>query len=330
MIAQHAIRVLVVDDEPGQLEDYRRILKPSAAREPESGATDNNLFDRLEGDLFGPALDHKRFPAVDLATATSGRDAIGEVRAAVETGRPFALVFLDMPPGNVTEGLRTAEHLRTLDPELFIVLVSSDSPLHPVELSERIPPADQLLLIKKPVHSHEVQQLFLALGTRWRAEHRFGPARHTGAGRSGGGAVPTESLDELPAAAVLFDRRDRLLAANEAVAELFPELTDLFAMGTPYEELMRQMADRLLPDSTLVRIDSWVKDRLDWHNRTGGVLEQKLRGGRWVLVAESRNRRGETCCIFYETTDLRQRDARKATASHMTQIAQSFGALCRR
>ncbi len=323
MAGPHAIRILIVDDEASLLDDYRRILIPPAK------ARDEGLFAKLESDLFGAAVGHRRFPKIDMVALGQGREAVEAVRAALDEARPFAVAFIDLDLRPGLDGLGTAEQIRSLDPDIHIVLVAASARLHPVEMSERVPPADQLYFVNRPFHAVEIQQLVLALTARWRGE-RWQP----GSGRSGAGAFAPgrgdlmEVLERLPTGAIVFDRRDRLLLVNEQVAALFPELARFFVAGTPYEEIQRAMAERLLPENTLVRVDTWLGDRMEWHARSGGALEQRLRGGRWVLLVEETAASGETFCLYYEITDLKRREASRATSAHMTQMAQSFAALC--
>lgn len=325
MTGPHAIRTLLVEDEAGLIDDYRRILCPSE----ETG--DNRLFSKLESDLFGSAVRHKRFPEIDLIACQQGREAVDAVHAALEEDRPFTLAFIDLYLAPGLDGLQTAEQIRALDPDIHIVLVSAQANIHPVEMSERVPPTDQLYFVKKPFHTAEIQQLVLALSAKWRGERwHIGSAR-SGAGpaRLGRGGL-SDVLERLPAGAIVFDRRDRLASVNEKMGGLFPELADLLVVGTPYEQIQRGMAERLLPENTLVRVDTWVSDRMEWHARSGGALEQRLRGSRWALLVEGTSASGESFCLYYDISDLKRREASRATAAHMTQMAQSFAALCER
>jgi len=308
----YALRVLVVDRDHSLVDDYRMMLAPQARQDGES------VLAAWAPGLFGAACGHKRFPAVDLVFAPDGDVALEDLRAALSEGRPFAIALLEIGDGD--EGVRLAAELRAQDPELQIVLVGTGSDLHPVELSERVPPADQLFFLRKPFHAIEVQQLALALGARWRSERR----------RTRGtvGAGLAELLDCFPGGAAVFDRRDRLICANDGLRELFPELASLLIAGTPYEVFCREMAERHLPASRLIRPETWIRERLDWHARAGGAIEQNLDGGRWVLQLEGLAGAGETYCWFYDITEFKRRDLGRAAASHMTQMAQSFAALC--
>lgn len=323
MAGPYAIRALVVDGDAGLRDDYKRILNPTAQ------TRDDGLFAQLEGDLIGAAVGHKRFPEIDVVAVAQGRDAVETVRAALDEGRPFAVAFIDLYLAHGLDGLRTAEQVRALDPEIHIVLVAAKAEVHPVEMSERVPPADQLFFVSKPFHAAEVQQLVLSLAARWRGERwQLGGDRSRARGlASGRGGLP-EVLDRLPAGALVFDRRDRLLAANDAMCELFPELAELLVAGTSYEEIQRGAAERLLPENTLMRVDAWLAERMEWHLRSGGAIEQRLRGARWVLLIEEASTTGETFCLYYDVTDLKRRESSRATSAHMTQMAQSFAALC--
>ena len=316
MAGPYAIRALVVDDDMSLLDDYKRILIPVAE------TRDDSLFARLESDLIGAAVGHKRFPEIDVVAVAQGHSAIDAGRAAIDQGRPFAVAFVDLYLARGLDGLGTAEQIRALDPDIYVVLVAAKAEIHPVEMSERVPPADQLFFVSKPFHAAEIQQLVLALAARWRGERwQFG------GGRSRTGGLP-EVLDRLPAGALVFDRRDRLLATNDAMGDLFPEIAELFVAGTSYEEIQRGAAERLLPENTLMRVDAWLAERMEWHSRSGGAVEQRLRGARWVLLVEEASASGETFCLYYDITNLKRREASRATAAHMTQMAQSFAALC--
>lgn len=327
MAGPYAIRSLVVDDDANLLDDYRRILAPAA--ETRDDGEDGGLFAQFESDLIGAAVGHKRFPEIDVVAVAQGQAAVEAVRAAVDEGRPFALAFIDLHLARGLDGLRTAEQIRALDADIHIVLVSAKAEVHPVEMSERVPPADQLFFVSKPFHAAEIQQLALALTARWRGERwQSGGGQFRAGGLvPGRGGLP-EVLERLPAGALVFDRRDRLLAANDAMGELFPELAELFVAGTSYEEIQRGAAERLLPENTLMRVDAWLAERMEWHLRSGGAVEQRLRGARWVLLVEEAAASGETFCLYYDITDLKRREANRATAAHMTQMAQSFAALC--
>jgi diguanylate cyclase len=83
------------------------------------------------------------------------------------------VVFLDMrmPPG--PDGVWAATQIRELDPAVEIVICTAYSDADPDEIGGYVPPEDKLSYLQKPFHPHEVRQMTIALGSKWRAERRI-------------------------------------------------------------------------------------------------------------------------------------------------------------
>ena len=317
-------RILIVDDEFAVIADFKEILCPRGS-DGESGASPDGA-----ADLFAPTLAHPDFPEIELTTCQGGVGAIASVRDAMKESNPFAVAFVDMSmPGGI-DGVQTAEQLRALDRDLNIVLVTSFMDQHPMDLVERIGPADKLLILQKPFQAPEVQQMALSLCTRWKLDRTFGLSRRDDqsfAAIAQGGVK--ELLEHFPAGVMIFDRRDNLMMANEEMGRMAPEISHLLLPGMDYEQILQETSERLLPDDTLYLEGAWVRDRLEWHAKSGGVLEQRLKGNRWHLVVEAGGPAGETYCLHIDTTELKQRESNKAVAGRMAQMAQTFGAFCK-
>lgn len=161
-------RILVVDDEQAILDEFQEVLCPTIdSGEPELKMEDSG------GKLFSKTSPSFSVISFDLALCHQGDEAVEKVRASIEENEPFAAVFLDvrMPPG--PDGVWTAEHIRTLDPYVQIVIVTAYSDVDPLDISHRVPPADKLLYIQKPFHPHEIRQFASALGAKWFAEKQL-------------------------------------------------------------------------------------------------------------------------------------------------------------
>ena len=168
------IRVLVVDEEAEIRDAYRQILLESEASAEMAG------FHELRSRLFKkPATDSQRtraaarttvFEAVFCDQATSG---VAAVKESLARNEPFAVVFLDMrmPPG--PDGVWAATQIRELDPAVEIVICTAYSDADPGEIGGYVPPEDKLSYLQKPFHPHEVRQMTIALGSKWRAERRI-------------------------------------------------------------------------------------------------------------------------------------------------------------
>lgn len=158
-------RILAVDDEQAILDEFQEILCPTA----DSGQPKHKL-ENLDTKLFGETCPSSPVISLDLVLCRQGDEAVEKVRVAVEENKPFAVAFLDvrMPPGH--DGVWTAEHIRTLDPNIQIVVVTAYSDVDPLDISCRVSPTDKLLYIQKPFHPHEIRQFASALATKWLEE----------------------------------------------------------------------------------------------------------------------------------------------------------------
>jgi diguanylate cyclase (GGDEF)-like protein len=171
---QTPIRVLVVDDEAEVRDAYRQILTDSAVSQEIAG------FRELRSRLFnksgeGAAPRHARRSSVtfDAVFCEQAEAAVTAVKGALAANQPFAVVFLDvrMPPG--PDGVWAATHIRELDPAVEIVICTAYSDTDPCEIGGIVPPEDKLSYLQKPFHPHEVRQMTVALGAKWRAERRI-------------------------------------------------------------------------------------------------------------------------------------------------------------
>lgn len=158
-------RVLVVDDEPLLIDEYVRCLGEDY--EPDEATT--TLTD-LEKVLFGEETDERGAAKFEVHSRNQGEAAVEAVEAAIEAGRPYSIVFVDirMPPG--IDGIEAAQRIRILDPNVNIVVVTGSANQGPENLGKQIPPADKVFFFQKPFHAMECRQLAAALCGKWHAD----------------------------------------------------------------------------------------------------------------------------------------------------------------
>ncbi len=173
-VKQTTVRVLVVDDEPEVRDAYRQILLQSEFSE------ELESFRELRSRLFKRnAPEHVRGTArsrgatFEPVFCDQAQAAVAAVKEALARNQPFAVVFLDMrmPPG--PDGAWAAAQIRELDPAVELVICTAYSDADPVDIGARVPPEDKLSYLQKPFHPHEVRQMTVALGSKWRAERRI-------------------------------------------------------------------------------------------------------------------------------------------------------------
>jgi diguanylate cyclase (GGDEF)-like protein/PAS domain S-box-containing protein len=153
-------RVIVIDDNVAIHEDFRKILG-QRKRNDSLDATAALLF----SDPVPPVA--RASPEFDLDFASQGEEGCDKVRAAVESGKRFAMAFVDMrmPPG--WDGLQTIENLWKVDADLQVVICSAYSDYSWSDIVKRVGVVDRLLILKKPFDTAEVCQLACALTEKW-------------------------------------------------------------------------------------------------------------------------------------------------------------------
>lgn len=165
-IARDRCRVLVVDDEPAILHDYRQAF---AAPVADSGTLN---YQELASELFGggsgsdgsasdPSVVHEPV-SFDLVVCAQGHEAVEAVRAAEIENRPFSVAFIDvrMPPG--IDGVTAAAQMRAIDPFLNTVIVTGYSDFTRKEIAGRLSPGN-FFYFHKPFLADEFMQLAWAL-----------------------------------------------------------------------------------------------------------------------------------------------------------------------
>jgi CheY-like chemotaxis protein len=156
-------RVLVVDDNPTIHDDFRKILS-----RPARG--DDRLED-LETTLFltdVPPDDHEGFK---MESAFQGEEALAKVVHAQQSGRPYAVAFVDMrmPPG--WDGVETITRLWAAAPDLQVVICTAYSDYSWEEILRQLGKRNSLAVLKKPFDNIEVVQLCETLTRKWTLNH---------------------------------------------------------------------------------------------------------------------------------------------------------------
>lgn len=307
MAALAAVRALIVDDDPSLIGEYRQIL---CANGPVALDLDHS-FDAFENDLIGAAVGHRNFPSVEIAAFHTGEEAVQAAREAVDEDRPFLVAYVDSELKAGLGGLETAERIRSADARVHIVMMAGRSPLHPIDMVARVPPADRLFFVKKPFHPYEIQHILIGCRQRSRNESWEHSQRSANLGDSHASMLQA-ILDRLPGGAMVFDRHDKLLAANSQVRRMFADIADIFVPGSSYLDIRRQLnsASPVL-----------------WGAGSGGQVWQH-RDSRWVLVTESVASTGETYSHFCDITNFKNRDANLCRTVYSARLTQAFSGLC--
>ncbi|MCZ6678870.1 MAG: PAS domain-containing protein, partial [Candidatus Poribacteria bacterium] len=156
-------RILIAEDEDEILSAYAFILSENSS---DASITDAEQA-ALETELFSDMARAKPFAGYDLCLCHQGEEAIKAAKASVFQGTPFSVAFIDMrmPPG--VNGLETAKEIRAIDQDVNIVFVTGYSDFELDVIIDEVPPIDQILYCRKPLHPSELRQLAAALSAKW-------------------------------------------------------------------------------------------------------------------------------------------------------------------
>lgn len=153
--------VLIIDDSSNIHEDFKRVLTPSQNKSAKS-------LDELEEKVLGESFTPKNTaPEYKLSFASSGPEAVKKLKEAKEQNIDFQLVFLDIRMPGGMDGVETLSKLWDIDSRLEIVLCTAYSDYDFSKIFSSFGLTDQILILKKPFDSIEVQQMALSQTTKW-------------------------------------------------------------------------------------------------------------------------------------------------------------------
>ncbi len=156
---KQSYRILVIDDNADIHDDFRKILTRTFEQ-------DSSLVN-MESMLFGTAPQNNVTSSFEVDFALQGNEGLDMVIQARDSGRPYAMTFVDgrMPPG--WDGIETIRHLWRECPDIQAVLCTAYADYSWHEIHGLLGENDNLLILKKPFDNVEVLQLAHALTCKW-------------------------------------------------------------------------------------------------------------------------------------------------------------------
>jgi signal transduction histidine kinase len=152
---QQKWRILAIDDESAVHETYDAIFESKMDSE----------LDELDLLLGGPGPEESEFAMFALEHAMSGKEGLQKIVEAIDVNNPFAVIYLDMRMPMGWDGLETAQHIREIDQEVRIILITAYMDHSLTDIRKKI--GVKFEFLSKPVDSNELLQLTLSLATSW-------------------------------------------------------------------------------------------------------------------------------------------------------------------
>lgn len=124
-------------------------------------------------------------------------------------------------------------------------------------------------------------------------------------------ALLRDAVESISEGLVIFDPEDRIVTANEAFRQLYPEIADETAPGTSFEDLLKMAVERdVFPDAKGQEAE-WMAARLGEHRDASGSVVERLSNGRWVMVSERRMGNGGIAGLRIDITALKKAEAER-------------------
>lgn len=141
-------RILIIDDNKSIHADFRKILSPNEATRA--------ALDVTETALFGNPVNEEQQLQFEIDSPYQGQEAVIRAEVALTSIRPYAMAFIDMrmPPG--WDGLKTAQKILEVDPEIQIVICTAYTAYSWSKISEQIGTTDRMGILKAFRHSGSV------------------------------------------------------------------------------------------------------------------------------------------------------------------------------
>ncbi len=114
------------------------------------------------------------------------------------------------------------------------------------------------------------------------------------------------AIDAIDEAFVLFNPADRLMYCNQKYRELFGGTQGQLAMGTRFEDMLRNgIASGIFPEA-LKDPAAWLERRLGEHRSGNSCVEERLADGRWLRIVDRKSANGHIVGFRVDITDLKQ------------------------
>lgn len=123
-----------------------------------------------------------------------------------------------------------------------------------------------------------------------------------------------EAIDALPASVEIFDERDRLIAYNRRLVEIYPHMLREFQRKATFEELVRESLSRGGVPEALGRESEWLLDRKDARGQQAAPLLQRVHDDTWLRIFECRTPSGGIVGVRMDVTDLIREQQRLAAS----------------
>jgi len=115
-----------------------------------------------------------------------------------------------------------------------------------------------------------------------------------------------ESIEHIPNGVAILDKDDRFVFCNSAYRKHLGEIDHLLEPGTPFEEIVRGVANAGIVSEAKGDTDAYVQRRMDMYRRRVPVVHHIARDDRWTIVHDYEMADGGNYHVRTDITKLKQ------------------------
>src|SRR3989449_5339010 len=132
-----------------------------------------------------------------------------------------------------------------------------------------------------------------------------------------------EAVESISEAFSLYDTEERLVLCNRRYRELASHDAADSLVGTPFEQIIRRVAERDRVPNAKGRVDAWVAERLARYRKPSGPFVQQLSDGRWLQISERQIAEIGTVAVYTDITELKEAEAEMTRAAQAASEART-------
>ena len=133
-----------------------------------------------------------------------------------------------------------------------------------------------------------------------------------------------EAVDALPAGVEVYDEQDRLVLFNEELARMYPHVAHGMRHGRSFESLVRESLRLGTIPEAIGREEAWLAQRLAQRATVREPVLQRLPGGRWVHIYETRTASGTVVAVRLDVSHVvAQGDALQAANARLAELSDT-------
>ena len=129
-----------------------------------------------------------------------------------------------------------------------------------------------------------------------------------------------DAIEVIPEGFIFFDADDRLMQLNSRALELYPLAAAGNVHGARFEDILRYGLAHGQYLDAIGREEEWLAERLRIHRELEYPIEQRLAGGRWLLIDERRTRDGGWVGTRTDITALKARENELRLAKEAAEV----------